>query len=242
MFFRICGSPDSKPDDQQPAPAIRHGLQSLIVRVRARRARPLEANWLKLLAERQHAVLADVERIVVEEKFLRLGKHLVRLPEFPGYAFHRSHAPRMAGKRLRPQAERAKRRASARGVERNEGIQQERHIVFLDRQILLVYLGGKWQFVEFLRLHQRPRRVVYDLAILHVARVLNFRKRLALRVLHNGMVEFPAHHEINIRARQKAFRGFDLHMRPNESNFQIRASSPSSRGPCAGRCEIPPST
>ena len=107
-------------DDQQAAAGVGHGLQRLVIAMDARRAGPLEADRLEFLAERDDAVLANVERIVVEEEFLGLREHLVRLPEFARHVFHRAHAPGVAGKRLRPQAEGAKRRTSASGVERNE--------------------------------------------------------------------------------------------------------------------------
>ena len=108
------------------------------------------------------------------------GKHLVRLPEFPRHVFHRPHAPGMAGQRLRPQAKRAQRRASARGVKGNKRIQQERHIVILDCQILLIHVGRKRQLIEFLRFHQRARGIMDDLSILHIARILDVGERLSL--------------------------------------------------------------
>src|ERR1700733_13267862 len=128
-------------NDQQTRASVCHGPERLIIAVHARRAGPLKADRFEFLTERQHAVLTDVESVVVEEKFLGLRKHFVRLPEFARYVFHRAHAPRVAGKRLRPQAERTKSRTSARGVERNVRIQQERHIVFFDREMFLVNLG-----------------------------------------------------------------------------------------------------
>ena len=106
-------------DDQQTRAGVGHGFQGFVIAVHAGGAGPLEAHGLEFLAERQNAVLADVESVVVEEKFLRLREHLVRLLEFARHVFHRAHAPGVAGKRLRPQAKSTKSRASARGVERN---------------------------------------------------------------------------------------------------------------------------
>ena len=148
-FFRICGSPDSKPTISRRAPASAMRFQSFVIAVHARGAGPLESHGLEFLAECEDAILANVESVVVKEKFLRLRKHLVRLPEFPRNILHRAHAPGVAGKRLRPQTKSAKGRASSRGVKRNVRIQQERHIVFFDREIFLVDLGGKWQRVQF---------------------------------------------------------------------------------------------
>ena len=173
--LRVAGF---KSHDQQAAAGIGHGFQRFVVAVDARRAGPLEADRLEFLAERQNAIFANVERVVVEEKFLGLRKHLVRLLEFARHVFHRPRAPGMAGKRLRPQAEGAKRRTSARRVEGNERMQQERHVVILDRQIVLVDVGRKRQRIELFGLHQRPRRVVDDFAVFHVAGVANLGERV----------------------------------------------------------------
>ena len=220
MFFRICGVAGFKTHDQQAAAGIGHRFQRLVIAVDARGAGPVETHWFEFLAEGQHAVLADVERIVVEEEFLRLRKHLVRLPEFARHILHRTRAPGVAGKRLRPQAEGAQRRASAGGVEGNEGMQQKRHVVLLDRHVLFVNVGGEWQRIQLFGLQQRARRVVDDFAVLHVTCVADFRKRLALRVFDDGMVEFPAHDEIDVRAGQQAFRRLDLHVRADEGDLE----------------------
>src|SRR6202050_3607903 len=98
----------------------------------ANRGRPLEADGFEFLAKSQNAIFADVEGIVVKEKFLGLRKHFVRLLEFASYAVHRSHTPSVAGKSLRPKAERAQSRATSRGIKGNIRIQQEWNVVFLD--------------------------------------------------------------------------------------------------------------
>src|SRR5580700_9892671 len=95
------------------------------------RAGPLEADRFEFLAKSQHAILADVEGIVVKEKFLGLGEHLVGLLEFARHTVHRSHAPGVAGKRLGPQAERAQSRTASRGIKRNVRVQQKWNVIFL---------------------------------------------------------------------------------------------------------------
>ena len=160
--------------DQQAAAGIRHGLQRLVISVDAGRAGPLEADGLEFLAESEDAILANVERIVVKEEFLGLRKHFVSLAEFPRDALDRSRAPRVAGKRLRPQAESTQGRTSSRRIERNEWVQQERHIVFFDFHVFLVDVRGKGKFVQLGSLHQWPRGVVHNFAVLHVARVRDF--------------------------------------------------------------------
>ena len=219
MFFKICGSPDSNPTIRRRAAAIGHGFQRFVVAMHARRAGPLKAHRLEFLAEREDAILANVERVVVKEKFLGLRKHLVRLLEFARHGFDATHAPGVAGKRLRPQAESAESRATARGVEGNERVQQERHIVFFDGQIALVDIGRKRKRIEFFGLQQRTRRIVNDLAILDVADVCDFRDGLAVCVVHNGVIEFSAHDEIDIGAGEQAFRRLDLHLRSDEADL-----------------------
>ncbi len=129
------------------------------------RAGPLEANRLEFLAERQHAVFANVESIVVEEKFFRLREHLVRLLEFAGYAVHRTDAPGVPGKRLRPETESTQSRTSARGVKGNVRIQQERNIVIFDFEMLLVNLGGEGQRIQLGRLQHGPRGIVHHFSV-----------------------------------------------------------------------------
>src|ERR1700683_3056622 len=137
-------------------------------------AGPLEADGFEFLAKSQNAIFADVEGIVVKEKFLGLRKHFVRLLEFARHAVHRSHAPRVAGKRLGPKTKRAQSRAASRRIKRNIGIQEEWNVIIFDLQILLVDFGGERQFIKLRGLQQRARRIVDYLAVLHVARAQDF--------------------------------------------------------------------
>src|SRR6185312_9127087 len=181
-----------------------------------------KADGLKFLAELEHAIFADVERIVVEEKFFGLREHLMRLLKLPRNALYRASTPRVTRKRLRPKAERAERRTSARCIKRNEGMQQKRHVVIFDREVFLVRIGGKRKRVKLGCLEQRARIVVNDLAVLHITGVANLGERLAFRIFDDGVVKFAPNDKIDIRAGEKALRGFDLHMGSNEPDFQIR--------------------
>ena len=191
---------------------------------------------LEVLAERQNPILADVERVVVEEELLRLREELERLPDFPGDVVDRSHAPCVAGQRLRPQAERAQRRTSARRIERYVRMQQERDVVVLDRQVALVDLGGKRQRVEFGGLQRRPRRVVDNFAVVPVAHARNLGKRLALRELDDRVVELAADDEVDLLAGQQAFVRLDLHVRADETDLGVGLCL-SSPGSGVGRFE-----
>jgi len=96
--------------DKEPRSAVRHRFYRVVVAVHARRRRPLELQRFELGAKIQHAVLADVEGVVVEENFFHLGEVFDRLLHFPRHVFRRTRSPGMSRNRLRPHAERAKRR------------------------------------------------------------------------------------------------------------------------------------
>src|SRR6202034_3726744 len=114
----------------------------------AGRAGPPEPHRLEFLAKSQDPVLANVEGVVIKEEFLGLRKHLVRLAEFPCDVLDGPRAPRVAGKRLGPEAERTKGRTTPRGVKRNERMQQEWHIVFFNLHVFLIYIGREGKLVE----------------------------------------------------------------------------------------------
>src|ERR1700685_2343458 len=122
---------------------------------------PMETHRLEFLAQSQNAIFTDVERVVVEEKFLGLRKHFVRLLEFARYAVHGTYAPCVPGKRLRPQAEGAKSRTAARRVEGNIRVQQKWNVVIFDFEILFIDFGCEWKFIKLGGLQHRTRRVVH---------------------------------------------------------------------------------
>ena len=81
--------------NEEPRASICHGFQGLVIARHARRARPAESDRLELRANIENALLADVERIVIEEKFLRLRKQRQRLLHFPRDVLGRANAPLM---------------------------------------------------------------------------------------------------------------------------------------------------
>ena len=103
--------------DEQPAAGFLHGLQGVVIGGDARGARPREVQRLELLAQLDGALLAVVEGVVVEEDLFDVGELLERVAHFVGHVVGRAQAPAVARVGLRPQAERAQRRASARGVD-----------------------------------------------------------------------------------------------------------------------------
>ena len=181
--------------DQQAAAGFLHGLERVVIGGDARGAGPGEVERLELLAELDGALLAVVEGIVVEEDFLDLRELLERVADFVGDVVGGAQAPAVAGVRLRPQAEGAHRRAAARGVERNERVEQERNVVARDVEIALVDLGDPGQRVQIF--DGGAFGIVDDLAVLAEADAGQFFERLALGVVDDLMIELAAHHEID---------------------------------------------
>ena len=116
-------------DDEQAAAGFLHGLQRLVIGGDARGAGPGQPERLQLCAQLDGARLLDVEGVVVEEKFFHVGPEFLGLRHLGGHGVGGTLAPRMSAQSLRPQAERTLRRASARGVQRDERIKQERNVV-----------------------------------------------------------------------------------------------------------------
>ena len=126
----------------------------------------------------------------------------------------------MAGVRLRPQAERAHRRASARSVERKERIQQERDVVARDVQIALVDFRDPGQRVQIL--DDRPFGIVDDLAVLAIADARQFLERRALGVGDDLMIELAPHDEIDGAGRAQGLFRLHGHRRSDERHLQLR--------------------
>src|ERR1700760_2801922 len=101
----------------------------------------------------------------------------------------------MAGMCLRPQAESTHRRTAARGVHRDERVQQERNVVIPDVEIAIVNLRDPGERVEIL--DHRRIGIVYDGAVFPEARAGDFLERLAVRVIDDLIVEFLADDEID---------------------------------------------
>src|SRR5215472_17293637 len=104
----------------------------------------------------------------------------------------------MPGNRLRPHAEGAERWTAACGVERNERMKQEGHVVALDLQIALIDITREWERIQFFLVQLGPLRVVHDLAVFSIANAQNLAERLPVRVFNSRMIELPARHEIDV--------------------------------------------
>ncbi len=195
-------------DDQQTASGFVHRLQRVVVGGHARSAAPRNAERLQLLAELDGAHLLNVERVVVEEEFLHFREVLLRPFHLGRNIISRPLAPRMPAQGLRPQAERALRRAAARGVKRDVRMQQERHVVARHVHVALVDLGGPGHRIQVFDL--RAVGVVDDLAVYLVADAENLVQRLALRELDDGVVELAAADEVERGALVQRAVGVDV--------------------------------
>ncbi len=194
--LRIAGL---EADDKQTAASFLHGLEGVVVGGDARRAAPGDADGLELFAEFDGANLLDVEGIVVEEELLDVGEVLLCPCHFGGNVVGGTLAPGMAAESLGPQAERALRRATARGVERDVRVQKERHVVARDVHVARVDLGSPGHRVEVFDL--RAIRIVLDDAVgvivsvfvsFFIADAEDLVQGLAVGKLYDGEVELAA--------------------------------------------------
>ena len=164
--------------------------------------------------------LLDVEGVVVEEELLHLGEVLLGPGQLGGNIVCGALAPGVAAQRLRPEAEGTLRRAAARGVERDEGMQQEGHVVAGHVQVALVDFGGPGHGVQIFDL--RTVGVVDDLAVLLVADAENLVERLALGKLDDGIIELAAADEVQRRALVQGAIRIGGHRRPYEGDADGR--------------------
>ena len=210
--------------DEQPASGFLHRLERFVIGGDARSAGPGQAQRLQLGAQLDGARRLDIESIVVEEKLLHFRPVLLDLRHFSRHIVGGALAPRMSAQSLRPQAERALRRAAARGVERNVGMQQERHVVTRNVEIALVDVGDVRQRIQILNL--RRVRIVHDLAILQERNAGNLFQRLALGVVDHGVVKLLAGNEIDRRTIAQRLLRQHADMRPHKSNLDLRIRRP----------------
>jgi len=157
--------------DQQPASGFFHGLERFKIGRDARGTRPGQAQRLQLGAQFDGAGLLQVKGVVIEEKFFYVRPVLFRLGHFSCDVVGGTLAPRMSAERLRPEAEGALRRASARGVERHKGMQQKRHVIAPDIQVAPVHIGHVRQRVQIL--NRRTVGIVHDDAVLAIRNAQN---------------------------------------------------------------------
>ena len=133
MFLRICGSPDSKPtiSRRQPASFMAFSVsRSVVTREVQDQVRPSGFSFSQSSMVRAFWMLKVSSS---KKNSFTCGEVLLRPLHLGGHVVGGALAPGVAAERLRPQAEGALRRAAARGVERDVGMQQEGHVVAASR-------------------------------------------------------------------------------------------------------------
>ena len=166
------------------------------------------------------ARLLQVEGVVVEEEFLHVRPVIFRLGHFTRHVVGGALAPRVSAERLRPEAEGALRRASARRVERNKRVEQERHVVAANVQVAPVNVGHVRQSVQIL--DGRPVGIMHDLAILAIGNAENIFDRLALRVFDDGVVEFLAASYVDYFRFHQRLLGQHADVGSDEGDLDVR--------------------
>ena len=210
--------------NQKAAACFLHRLQRLVVGGNARRAGPRHVQRLQLGAEFNRARLLNVEGVVVKKEFLDPGPVFLGLGHFAGHVVSGAFAPGVTAGGLRPQAEGALRRASARGIQRDIGVEQKGHGVTPRIEIAIIDISDVGQSVQVLNL--RPVRIMGDYAILPIRNSEDFVERLALREFDHRVIKLSAADEIDGRAiLQGAFRQHG-DMRSHERNLDLGVGVP----------------
>ena len=105
-------------------------------------------------------------------------------------------------------------------VERDERIEQERHVVAFDLKIALVDLRSKGQSIQFFSVQLAARGVVHDLAVFAIAGSENLIEGLAVCIFGDGVVEFAADDEIDVQTAVQCLFGLDVPVRTNKCHSQ----------------------
>ena len=196
MFLRICGSPDSKPTMRRRQPASFMALRvsrSVVTREVQDQVMPRGLSFSQSSMVRAFWMLKVSSS---KKNSLTWGKF--SLAHFISAATSSvdALAPGVAGERLGPEAEGALRGAAAGGVERDVGVEQERHVVAGDVHVALVDLGGPGHGVEVFDL-RAVGVVLDDAAGVLVGDAEDFVERLAVGELDDGEVELAAADEVD---------------------------------------------
>ena len=147
-------------DDEEAAAGVAHRLESLVIEVGARSGGPLEFERFERLAHLDHPLRIEGEGVVVEEDLLQPFRleRVERPLDFVTHVFDRTLSPAVVVEGLRPQAEGAERRASARRIERDERVEQKRHVVTRDVHVAFVDRRHPREFIQLLNQRLRDGR------------------------------------------------------------------------------------
>src|SRR5882724_5967905 len=183
------------PNDQQAATCFLLRFERLVIRGDARGAAPGHIERLELGAQLDGAGLLDVEGIVVEEYFAEIWPVFLYLGHLQGYAISGALAPRMPTEQLRPQTEGALCRASARRIEGQVWIEEERNVVLAHIEVALVNVDHVGKGIQVL--DGGTVWIVNALSIFQERDSRDIGQRLPIGKLYSRKVKFPAHDEVN---------------------------------------------
>src|ERR1700733_15220778 len=152
MFFRICGSPDSKPtiSSRQPASRIAFSVSRSVVTREVQDH--VSFSGLSLAQSSTVRAFWMLKEKAAEEKLLCVGEQLLGGGHLCRHIVGRALAPCVSTQSLRPQAEGALRRAAARGIQRDIRIQQERNVVFRYIDVAFIDIGHPRHLVQVIHL------------------------------------------------------------------------------------------
>src|SRR5262249_27371170 len=85
-----------EPYNEEPRSSVSHCLECFIIAIHTRSTGPPRTERLQLCANIEYTIFADVERIIVEEKFFGLRKQSKRLPDLPRHILAGASAPGMS--------------------------------------------------------------------------------------------------------------------------------------------------
>ena len=159
------------------------------------------------------------EGVVVEKDLGGLGEELQAAAHFGHHVGHAADPEALAGEGLGPEAVDATARAAPAGIKRDVGIAQIRDLVVFDLQVPVVDLGDHGQGVQILEIG--PVRVVMDAVAFPVAEAQNLFPGAPLGDFGDGIVEFPAGHEIHLGAGSQGLLGEDGHLRTHQAHLQL---------------------
>ena len=126
----------------------------------------------------------------------------------------------MSAERLRPEAEGALRRASARRVQGHKWVHQEWHVVAANIQIAPVNVGYVRQGVQIL--DGRPVGIMHHVPILTIGNAENVFDGLALGVFDDGVVELLAAGYVNYLCLHQRFFRLHADVGSDKSDFDVR--------------------
>src|SRR5580698_17690 len=205
--------------DQQAAASFLHRFERLVIGGDAGGTGPRKVQLLQFRGDFEGAGRAVIERIVVEENLFEAGEIFEHILALRGDILRGTQAPAVTGMGLRPEAEGTHGGASARGVEGDVRIQQERNVVAFEIKIAFVDFRYPRKLVEIL--DDRAFGIMNVLAVLAIADARQFAERSAFGVGDDLVIEFAANDEIDSGGRVQDFIRLNGNRRSNKADLHL---------------------